>query len=181
MSRLQQKYQQEIVPALRQEFGYANPNQVPRVLKVVLNVGAGRATADSRVLETAVSTLSRVSGQTPVQTVAKQSIAGFKLREGNKIGAKVTLRGQRMYEFLDRLVSVVLPRVRDFRGLPNRAFDPEGNYSIGLGDQTIFPEVAFDEAVVHGLQINVITTAKTRAEGRRLLELMGFPFQKEAK
>lgn len=181
-SRLQQKYQTEIMSALREEFSYANPHQVPQVLKVVINIGAGRATADSRVLETAVHTLSRVSGQTPVQTAAKQSIAGFKLREGNKIGAKVTLRGQRMYEFIDRLVSVVLPRVRDFRGLPARAFDPQGNYSIGLDDQTIFPELSFDEAATsHGLQINIVTSARTREEGRRLLELMGFPFQKEAK
>ena len=182
MSRLQEKYVKEILPALRDEFKYPNLHQVPRVEKVVLNVGTGRAAADSKILEHAAATLGKVSGQTPIVTVAKNSIAGFKLREGNKIGAKVTLRGERMYEFIDRLVSLVLPRIRDFRGLSSKAFDPQGNYSIGLNDQSIFPEISFDElGNTHGLQVNIVTTARNREEGKKLLELMGFPFQKENK
>jgi large subunit ribosomal protein L5 len=182
MNRLVQKYRQDAVPALQQEFGYRNLQQVPRLEKVVINVGAGRAAADSKVLETAMATVSKISGQSPVQTVAKKSIAGFKLREGNKIGAKVTLRGERMYDFVDRLVSIVLPRIRDFRGLSTKAFDPQGNYSIGVDDQSIFPEISFDEiTTTHGLQVNIVTTAKTAAEGKKLLELLGFPFKKESK
>ena len=182
MSRFKEKYIKEVQPALQQEFKYANRHQVPAIEKVVLNVGAGRATADSKILEHAAATLAKVSGQAPVVTVAKKSIASFKLREGNKIGTKVTLRGERMYEFLDRLVSLVLPRIRDFRGLSQRGFDPQGNYSIGLNDQSIFPEISFDEiGATHGLQVNVVTTAKSKDEGRRLLELMGFPFRKETK
>ena len=182
VSRLIKKYRETVIPALQQEFGYANIHQVPRLEKVVVNVGAGRATADSRVLESAVATVAKISGQAPVQTVAKKSIAGFKLREGNKIGAKVTLRGQRMYDFVDRLISIVLPRVRDFRGLDPKAFDPQGNYSVGVTDQSIFPEISFDEiSTTHGLQINLVTTAKTRQEGQRLLELLGFAFRKENK
>lgn len=181
MTRLQEKYTKEAVPALREEFGYKNPHQVPRIVKVVVNAGAGRATSDTRVLEQAMETLSIVTGQKPVETVAKKSIASFKLREGNKIGAMVTLRGIRAQEFLDQLVSVALPRVRDFRGISVEAFDPFGNYSLGLSDQTIFPQIKLeDNPVPHGLQINVVTTAKTAAEGRRLLELLGFPFRRNA-
>lgn len=177
MNRFLEKYQQTAVPGLKEEFGYANVHQIPKIEKVVLNVGVGRALSDARNLEAAVATLRKVSGQNPVQTRAKNSIAGFKLREGNKIGAKVTLRGERMYNFLDRLVNVVLPRIRDFRGISRTAFDPQGNYSVGVSEQSIFPEISYDEIVItHGLQINIITTAKTRAEGVRLLELMGFPF-----
>ena len=143
------------------------------------NAGVGRATADSKHLEVAVSTLGKITGQHPVQTVAKKSVASFKLRDGNKIGAMVTLRGERMYEFLDRLVSVTLPRIRDFRGISDVAFDPQGNYSLGLNDHTIFPEISYEEAnVSHGLQINIVTTAKSPAEGKRLLELMGFPLRR---
>ena len=182
MNRLIEKYRKDVVPGLQQEFGYRNLHQVPRLEKVVINVGAGRAAADSKVLETALATVSKISGQSPVQTVAKKSVAGFKLREGNKIGAKVTLRGERMYDFVDRLVSIVLPRIRDFRGLSTKAFDPQGNYSIGVDDQSIFPEISFDEiTTTHGLQVNIVTTAKTAAEGQKLLELLGFPFKKESK
>src|SRR4051812_19081923 len=181
MTRLQEKYLKEVAPALREEFGYKNPHQVPKVVKVVVNAGAGRATGDARVLEHAMETLATITGQKPVATVARKSIASFKLREGNKIGAMVTLRGARAQEFLDQLVSVVLPRVRDFRGISETAFDPYGNYSLGLPDQTIFPQIRFeDNPTPHGLQINIVTTAKTAAEARRLLQLMGFPLRKEA-
>jgi large subunit ribosomal protein L5 len=181
MSRLQDKYNQTAIPALRDEFGYTNIHQVPRVMKIVLNSGFGRQAGEARHLELVSANLGRISGQAAVATVAKKSIAGFKLREGQKIGAMVTLRGDRMYEFLDRLISVVLPRVRDFRGLPRAAFDPQGNYSLGLDDITIFPEMPLDEpGASHGLQINIITNAKTTAEGRRLMELLGLPLQKEA-
>ena len=181
MTRLREKYTKTAVPELIKEFGYTNPHQVPRITKVVVNVGAGRATGDSHVLENAVKTIEAVTGQHPVETVARKSIASFKLREGNKIGTSVTLRGQRAEEFVDQLVSITLPRVRDFRGLSASAFDPHGNYSLGLTDQTIFPQIRLeDNPPVHGLQINVVTTARTAAEGRRLLELLGFPFRKEA-
>lgn len=180
MNRLKQKYQQEIVPALKQEFSYSNQHQVPAVSKVVVSTGVGKAAADSKHLEAAVSTLRKVSGQQPVATIAKKSVAGFKLREGNKIGATVTLRGDRMYDFLDRLVAVALPRVRDFRGISNRAFDSKGNYSLGVTDPGIFPELTYDEASAGtGLQVNIVTTAKSDDEARRLLGLMGFPFRKE--
>jgi large subunit ribosomal protein L5 len=148
---------------------------------VVINVGVGRATSDSKHLDTAIETLRKVSGQQPITTVAKKSIAGFKLRETNKIGASVTLRGERMYDFLDRLVAVTLPRIRDFRGISATAFDPQGNYSLGITEQSIFPEIPYEEAVnTHGLQVNIVTTAKTQAEGKKLLELMGFPFRRNA-
>lgn len=179
MNRLRKKYNEEIRPALREELAYSNVHQIPRIEKVVISAGAGRAVADSKHLETAGHTLARISGQAPVQTVAKKSIAGFKLREGNKIGVTVTLRGERMYAFLDRLISVSLPRVRDFRGISDKAFDRHGNYSIGIRDQSIFPELSFEEtSSPHGLQVNIITTAKTHQESRRLLELMGFPFRR---
>jgi large subunit ribosomal protein L5 len=179
MNRLKGRYLKEIVPALIKEFGYSNVNQVPRVQKVVINAGVGRATADSKHLETVGQTLATISGQAPVTTKAKRSVAGFKLREGNAIGTMVTLRGERMYSFLDRLVAVALPRIRDFRGISEKAFDPSGNYSLGVTDQTIFPEVSFEDASrSHSLQINIVTSAKTEAEGRRLLELIGFPFRR---
>lgn len=179
MSRLRTKYIKEIKPALLKDSGYSNAHQVPEVVKVIVNSGVGRATADTKHLDQVAATLATVTGQAPVQTVAKNSIAGFKLREGNKIGAMVTLRGERMYEFLDRLVAVTLPRVRDFRGISETAFDQQGNYSIGINDQSVFPEVSFeDSANPHGLQINIVTTAKTAAESRKLLELMGFPFRR---
>ena len=181
MNRLRQKYIKDIVPALKEEFGYKNIHQVPSVAKVVINAGVGRATADSKHLEEVTSTLSTISGQKPVKTVAKKSIAGFKLREGNKIGATVTLRGERMYDFLDRLVAVALPRIRDFRGISAEAFDPQGNYSLGVSEQSIFPEIPYENiSTTHGLQINIVTTAKTKAEGKKLLELVGFPFRRSA-
>lgn len=176
MSRLKDRYIKEVAPALVKEFGYGNPHQTPRVEKIVVNTGVGRAAADSKYMDDAISGLVKITGQSPIQTVAKKSIAGFKLREGNKVGAKVTLRGERMYEFLDRLISVALPRVRDFRGIPRDAFDPQGNYSLGIADRGIFPEIPYDEAGTgQGLQINIITTATNSDEGRRLLELMGMP------
>jgi len=179
MNRLQEKYLKEIVPALTKEFGYSNVHQVPRLEKVVINAGVGRAAADTKILETVSVTLATISGQSPVATKAKHSIAGFKLREGNAIGTMVTLRSQRMYSFVDRLVAVALPRIRDFRGISDTAFDAQGNYSLGITDQTIFPEIEYEDASKgHSLQVNITTTAKTPAEGKRLLELMGFPFRR---
>lgn len=179
MNRLRTKYQNEVMPALREEFNYTNAHQIPKVTKVVINAGVGRATSDSKHLEAVVATLTKISGQQPVETVAKNSIAGFKLRDGNKIGAMVTLRGERMYDFLDRLVSVDLPRIRDFRGVSDTAFDQAGNYSLGIQEQAIFPEISYEDASnTHSLQVNVITTAQTAAEGKKLLELMGFPFRR---
>lgn len=179
MNRLREKYQKTIRTTLKEERGYSNLHQIPRIEKVVINAGVGRAVADSKNLEIVAATIRKVTGQQPVTTVAKNSIAGFKLREGNKIGVMVTLRGERMYSFLDRLVSIVLPRIRDFRGVSATAFDRQGNYSIGLDDQSVFPEVSFEEAANrHGLQVNIITSATTPEESKRLLELMGFPFQR---
>ncbi|HSH31513.1 MAG TPA: 50S ribosomal protein L5 [Candidatus Saccharimonadales bacterium] len=179
MNRLRQKYAKEVAPALQQEFGYDNVHQIPVFTKVIINAGVGRAVTDTKHLDVVISTLRKISGQTPVQTVAKHSIASFKLREGNKIGASVTLRGDRMYEFLDRLVAVALPRIRDFRGISPTAFDPHGNYSLGIKEQSIFPEIPYEEAASsHGLQVNIVTTAKSQAEGKKLLELMGFPLRR---
>lgn len=181
MNRLREKYIKEIAPALKSEFGYKNIHQIPRVTRVVINAGVGRATADSKHLDAVATTIATVSGQKPVKTVAKKSIAGFKLREGNKIGATVTLRGERMYDFLDRLVAVALPRIRDFRGISADAFDAQGNYSLGVSEQTIFPEIPYEDiSTTHGLQINIITTASTKAEEKKLLELVGFPFRRNA-
>ena len=181
MNRFKEKYLKTAVPALKQEFKFANPHQIPRITKVVVSAGVGRAVSDSKHLEAASGTLATITGQQPVTTVARKSIASFKLREGNKVGTTVTLRGDRADEFLDLLVSVVLPRVRDFRGISRTAFDPQGNYSLGLADQTIFPQIQFDQAgATHGLQINIVTTAGSAEAGRRLLELMGFPFRRTA-
>lgn len=180
MSRLRDKYYNEVRPELAKKPEYTNPHQIPRIEKVIVNAGVGRAVADSKHLELVGSTLTKVTGQAPVQTVAKNSIAGFKLREGNKIGSMVTLRGENMYEFLDRVVAIVLPRIRDFRGISETAFDKQGNYSIGLREQSVFPELSFEETqVTHGLQINIITSAKTPAESKELLKLMGFPFRRK--
>ena len=179
MNRLRTKYQNEIMTALKDEFKYDNVHQIPKVSKVVINAGVGRAAADSKHLEVVVKTLTQISGQAPVETVAKNSIAGFKLRDGNKIGAMVTLRGERMYDFLDRLVSVDLPRIRDFRGISDTAFDGSGNYSLGIREQAIFPEISYEDASnSHSLQVNIITTAKNAEEGKKLLQLMGFPFRR---
>jgi len=181
MNRFKDKYNQVAVPGLKQEFKYTNPHQVPRIVKVVVSAGVGRAVSDSKHLDAAAETLATITGQHPVTTVARKSIASFKVREGNKIGATVTLRGDRAEEFLDQLISVVLPRVRDFRGISDTAFDPFGNYSLGIPDQSIFPQVPFEEiGTTHGLQVNIVTTARTAAEGKRLLELMGFPFRRNA-
>ncbi|MEX0748652.1 MAG: 50S ribosomal protein L5 [Candidatus Saccharimonadales bacterium] len=178
MNRLQAKYQNELVSQLQKELKLSNVHQVPRIEKVVINVGAGRSLNDSRILETAKNTLCKITGQQPVVTTASKSIAGFKLREGQAIGTKVTLRGQNMYEFLDRLISIVLPRTRDFRGLSVKAFDPHGNYSLGLTDQSVFPELSYEDAnVLHGLQINVVTNSNP-AQAQALLHALGLPFER---
>ena len=174
--RLKQRYRDEIVPRLREERGYGNVMEVPGLEKIVINMGVGDAIKDGRMLEAAVADLSTITGQKPVVTRARKSIAGFKLREGMAIGAKVTLRGDRMWEFLDRLLSIALPRIRDFRGLSPRAFDGKGNYTIGVTEQLIFPEVDYDKvARVRGMDITVVTTAATDDEGRALLLALGFP------
>jgi large subunit ribosomal protein L5 len=181
MTRFKDKYMKEAVPALKEEFGYANPHQVPRITKVVVSAGVGRAVSDDKHLDTAADTITTITGQRPVTTIARKSIASFKLREGNKVGTTVTLRGQRADEFLDLLVSVVLPRIRDFRGISDTAFDPHGNYSLGLPEHTIFPQIPYENASsAHGLQVNIVTSAKTPAESKRLLQLMGFPLRRAA-
>lgn len=179
MSRLQEKYHQEVVPALKKEFGYKSVMQVPRLTKVTLNVGAGEAVSNPKALEAAVKDLTTISGQKPLITKAKKSIAAFKVRTGMQIGAMTTLRRRNMWHFLDRLISVALPRVRDFRGLSRRGFDGHGNYSLGVREQIIFPEISYDEIdKIRGLNITMNTTARTDEEGLRLLELLGVPFRK---
>jgi large subunit ribosomal protein L5 len=181
MNRFHEKYIKTAVPGLMAEFKYTNPHQVPRITKVVVSAGVGRAVTDAKHLDAVAETIAKITGQHPVTTIARKSIASFKLREGNKVGTTVTLRGERAEEFVDVLVGVVLPRVRDFRGISDTAFDPSGNYSLGLPDHTIFPQIAFEDAgVSHGLQVNIVTTAKTATEGKKLLELMGFPFRRNA-
>ncbi|HEY3022047.1 MAG TPA: 50S ribosomal protein L5 [Actinomycetota bacterium] len=176
--RLKVRYREEVLPRLRQELGYANAMEVPRLQKVVINMGVGDALKDARMLEAATQDLAVITGQRPVVTKARKSIAGFKLREGMSIGAKVTLRGDRMWEFVDRLITVAVPRIRDFRGLSRRSFDGHGNYTLGLTEQLIFPEVDYDKVVkVRGMDITVATTAKTDDEGRALLIALGFPFE----
>ena len=176
--RLREAYRNQIVPALMKEFGYKNPMQVPRVERVVLNVGMGEAIQNVKLLESAVTELGVITGQRPVVTKAKKAIAGFKLRQGMPIGAKVTLRNDRMYEFLDRLVSLALPRIRDFRGISPKAFDGRGNYTLGLKEQLIFPEIQYDSvASIHGMDITIVTTANTNDEGKALLRHMGMPFR----
>jgi large subunit ribosomal protein L5 len=176
---LRQRYQQEIVPALVEEFGYSSVMQVPRIGKIVLNVGLGEALVNAKALDFAAGDLATISGQRPVITRARKSIANFKLREGNPIGAKVTLRGQRMYDFLERLVWVALPRTRDFQGVSPNAFDGRGNYTLGLREQLIFPEIDYDKIDrVRGLEVSITTTAETDEEARRLLTLMGVPFKR---
>ncbi len=179
MNRLLEKYNQTVAPSLKEQFGYKNPHQVPKLVKVVVNIGAGRATSDSKILEAAKESLAKITGQAPVTTKAKKSIAGFKIRQGQAIGAMVTLRGVRAYEFVDRLVSVVLPRIRDFRGVKPEAFDGRGTFSIGVADLGIFPEMAGNEGGGVGLQINLVTTAKTADEARQLMIGLGFPFRKD--
>jgi len=176
--RLKVRYREEVLPRLRQELGYANAMEVPRLQKIVINMGVGDALKDARMLEAATQDLAVITGQRPVVTKARKSIAGFKLREGSSIGAKVTLRGDRMWEFVDRLITVAIPRIRDFRGLSRRSFDGHGNYTLGLTEQLIFPEVDYDKVVkVRGMDITVATTAQTDDEGRALLIALGFPFE----
>jgi large subunit ribosomal protein L5 len=175
--RLKQRYRKEIVPVLMREFGYRNVMQVPKVEKVVLNIGMGEAVQNAKSLDAAAEQLATISGQKPVITRAKRSIANFKIRKGNPIGLMVTLRGDRMWEFLDRLVNAALPRIRDFRGISPHAFDGRGNFSLGIREQLIFPEIEYDKVDrVRGLQVNIVTTAETDEEGKRLLELLGMPF-----
>ncbi len=177
LPRLRERYEREIVPALMEEFKFGNVMRVPRVKKVVLNIGLGEATQNPKALESAEKDLATISGQHPVVTRSKRSIAAFKLRTGMPIGMMVTLRDRRMYEFLDRLVSVVLPRIRDFHGVAPTSFDGRGNYSLGFKDQLMFPEIDYDKVEKpRGFQITIVTTARSDEEGRRLLELMGMPF-----
>ena len=177
-ARLKEIYRNEIMPALTKQFGYKSPMQVPRISKVVLNMGVGEATADKKILENAVGDMTKISGQKPVINKARKAIAGFKIREGYPIGCMVTLRQERMYEFLDRLVTVALPRVRDFRGVSGRGFDGRGNYNMGVKEQIIFPEIEYDKIdTIRGMNITITTTAKTDAEAKALLAAFKFPFR----
>ena len=178
MNRLKEKYETSIRKELTEKFNYTTPMQVPKLEKIVVNMGVGEAVHNSKALEDAIEELTVITGQKPIATKAKKSIANFKLREGMPIGAKVTLRGERMYEFLDKLVSIALPRVRDFHGISGNAFDGRGNYTVGIKEQLIFPEINFDKiSKVRGLDIVIVTTAKSDEEGRALLTLMGMPFK----
>ena len=178
MARLKERYQKEIAPSLAKEFGIENPMAVPRLDKIVLNMGMGEAIANAKVLDTAVTELTSIVGQKPVITKAKKSIASFKLRQGMPIGVMVTLRGERMYEFFDRLVSVALPRVRDFRGVSPKAFDGRGNYTIGIREQLIFPEIDFNKVdKLRGMNISIVTTAGNDEQARALLKSLGMPFR----
>lgn len=179
MARLQEQYQNELHGRIKQTLGLKNPMEVPRISKITLNMGVGEAVADKKVLENAMADLEKIAGQKPRVTSARKSVATFKIRDGYKIGCMVTLRRERMYEFLDRLVNIAIPRVRDFRGLNPRAFDRQGNYSIGVSEQIIFPEINYDEIdAVRGLDITITTTARNPDEGRALLEAFNFPFRK---
>jgi large subunit ribosomal protein L5 len=178
MARLQQTYREKIVPDLMKQFGYTSVMQVPRITKITLNMGVGEAVADKKLLENASGDLIKIAGQKPVTTKAKKAIAGFKIRAGYPIGCMVTLRGDRMYEFLDRLVTIALPRVRDFRGISGKAFDGRGNYNLGVKEQIIFPEIEYDKVdKVRGLNISITTTAKTDDEAKALLAAFRFPFR----
>lgn len=178
MSRLKEHYEKNVVPALRKRFGYGNVMQVPRLTKIVVNMGVGEAVQNPKVLDAAVADLAAITGQRPMVTRAKRSIAGFKLRAGMPVGAMVTLRGDRMYEFLERLIFLALPRVRDFRGVSANGFDGRGNFSMGLREQLVFPEIDYDKVdQIRGMDINIATTAKTDEEARELLRLLGMPFR----
>lgn len=178
MARLYEVYKQEISPKLMEKFQYKNVMQVPKLDKIIVNIGVGEAIQNPKALDGAVNDLSIITGQKPVVTKAKKSIAGFKLREGMPIGCKVTLRGERMYQFLDKLINIVLPRVRDFRGVSPQAFDGRGNYSLGIKEQTIFPEIEYDKIdKIRGMEVVIVTTAKTDEEARELLRSMGMPFR----
>lgn len=179
MARLRDVYKNEVIAELTKQFGYKNPMEVPKITKVVLNIGSGEF-GDKKVLENAMGDLTKITGQKPIVTNARKSIAGFKIREGWPVGCKVTLRGERMYEFLDRLVSIAIPRIRDFRGLSPKSFDGRGNYAMGVGEQIIFPEIDYDKIdVLRGLDITITTTARTNEEGRALLRALQFPFRGE--
>ena len=180
--RLRSEYNGKFVAELEKELGLANVNQVPKLEKIVVNVGLGRAKEDKKVIEAANNTLTKITGQKPVETFAKKSIAGFKLREGNMIGLKVTLRGDKMYEFMDRVINIVLPRLRDFHGVSAKAFDKQGNFSLGMTDQSVFPELTFEETTTpHGLQAVFVVKAESKEHSRALLEKFGMPFEKENK
>ena len=178
MARLQQHYREKVAPELMKKFGYKSPMEVPRITKITLNMGVSEAVADKKVMDNAVADLTKIAGQKPVVTRARKAIAGFKIREGQAIGAMVTLRGTRMYEFLDRFVTVALPRVRDFRGISGRSFDGRGNYNVGVKEQIIFPEVEYDKVdALRGLNISITTTAKNDEEAKALLAAFRFPFK----
>ena len=178
MARLQQHYREKVVAELTKKFGYKSPMQVPRITKITLNMGVGEAVADKKVMDNAVADLTKIAGQKPVVTKAKKAIAGFKIREGQPLGCMVTLRGVRMYEFLDRFVTVALPRVRDFRGISGRSFDGRGNYNVGVKEQIIFPEIEYDKVdALRGLNISITTTAKSDEEAKALLTAFRFPFK----
>ncbi len=179
MARLQEQYQKELRGQIQQKLGLDNTMEVPRISKITLNMGVGEAVADKKVLENAIEDLAKITGQRPVRTAARKSVASFKIRDGYPIGAKVTLRRERMYEFLDRLVNIAIPRIRDFRGLNPKSFDKQGNYSMGVTEQIIFPEINYDQVdAVRGLDITITTTAKTPEAGKALLEAFNFPFKK---
>ena len=178
MARLKEVYKQEIAPALMKQFGYKSPMEVPRITKITLNMGVGEATGDKKILDNAVGDMQKIAGQKPVVTKARKAIAGFKIREGYPIGCMVTLRQERMYEFLDRFVTIALPRVRDFRGISSRAFDGRGNYNIGIREQIIFPEIEYDKIdAIRGMNISITTTAKNDDEAKALLAAFRFPFK----
>ena len=178
MTRLEKIYKEQVVPKLTQRFGYTNPMQVPRLTKITLNMGVGEAVGNKKVLENAVADMAKIAGQRPIVTKARVSVASFKIRDGWPIGCKVTLRRDRMYEFFDRLVSISLPRVRDFRGISGRSFDGRGNFNMGLKEQIIFPEIDFDQIdAIRGMDIAISTTARTDEEAKALLEAYGFPFR----
>ncbi|MBC16373.1 50S ribosomal subunit protein L5 [Pseudodesulfovibrio profundus] len=179
MTRLESVYKEKVVPELQKEFGYSSAMEIPRLVKVSLNIGLGEASQNSKLIEPAVAELTAIAGQKAVITKAKKSIAQFKLREGMPIGTRVTLRGERMWDFYDRLVSFALPRVRDFRGVPDRGFDGRGNFTLGIKEHTIFPELEIDKVdLVKGMNVTIVTTAKTDKEGKMLLDLLGMPFKK---
>jgi len=179
-SRLHDRYEKDVIPALKRDFNYQNPMQVPRVSKVSVNVGVGEAISNTKALDATVRDVSIITGQKPIIKKARKSIAQFKLREGQQVGVTVTLRGERMWEFLDRLMNAALPRTRDFRGVPSRSFDGRGNFTLGLREQLIFPEISYDQVdKARGLEVSIVTTANTDQEARRLLELLGMPFQRE--
>lgn len=182
MAKLHDQYKQEVIKALTEKFGYKSVMQVPRLVKITLNMGVGEAVADKKVLENAARDMAAISGQKPLITKVRKSVAGFHIREGYPIGCKVTLRGERMWEFLERLIVISIPRIRDFRGLSPKSFDGRGNYSMGVREQIIFPEIDYDKVdTIRGLDITITTTAKTDEEGRALLEAFKFPFRTQAK